>query len=56
MNPKMLCKLTGGLHAEACDRLTEIRAGDAERFENESEVQWELLALAWDLIQMEVGQ
>lgn len=54
--PKDPLQLDRRIYAEACDRLTEIRAGDPERFENEAEVQWELLSLAWGLIQMEVGR
>jgi len=41
-------------HAEASDRLSEIRRGDAEKFEGEEQAQWNILADSWELIQMEV--
>jgi len=41
--------------AEACDRLAELRAGDSETFENEEQIQWNILADSWELIEMEVG-
>jgi hypothetical protein len=42
-------------YAEACDRLSEMRDGDAEKFAGEEEAQWGILASSWELIQMEVG-
>jgi hypothetical protein len=40
-------------YADAADRLTEIRQGDAEQFEGEEQTQWGILATSWELIQME---
>jgi hypothetical protein len=44
------------IHAEAADRLTELRQGDSEKFDDEESVEWAILSLAWELIEMEVGQ
>jgi hypothetical protein len=40
-------------YAEASDRLAELRNGDREREEDETELQWALLATTWSLIAME---
>jgi CHC2 zinc finger len=40
-------------HAEAADRLAEIRHGDIERFEDEAEIQWSILQTSWELMQIE---
>jgi CHC2 zinc finger len=53
--PKSALQLDRRLHAAAADRLAEIRKGDAEVFEGEAETQWGILALSWNLIQMELG-
>ena len=42
-------------YAEAKDRLSEIREGDAEVFEGEEETQWGILASSSQLIHMEVS-
>jgi hypothetical protein len=42
------------IHADAHDRLIEIRDGAAEKFDAEEEAQWGILAATWELIQMEV--
>jgi CHC2 zinc finger len=44
------------IHAEAADRLKEIREGEKEIYEGEAETQWAILSLSWQLIQLEVGR
>jgi CHC2-type zinc finger protein len=40
-------------HAEAKDRLHEIRNGEPEAIANEEEIQWAILATSWTLLAME---
>jgi hypothetical protein len=54
--PKTELQQTRRFYAQAKDRLTQIRNGDAEEFEGEEESQWGILAASWELIQMEVGR
>jgi hypothetical protein len=51
--PKTELQLLRRIHAEASDRLSEIRQGDPEKFEGEEECQWSVLANSWELIEME---
>lgn len=53
--PESELQLERRFYAEAKDRLTELRDGDTERFEGEEQVQWGIMATAWELIQMELG-
>jgi hypothetical protein len=54
--PKSELQQLRGFYAEAVDRLTELRQGDAEKFEGEEEAQWGILAASWELIRMEVAR
>ncbi len=53
--PKTELERLRRFHAEAADRLDEIHRGDSEKFEGEAEVQWNILADSWELIQMEAS-
>jgi CHC2 zinc finger len=53
--PKSELQLDRRFYANAKDRLTEIRKGDAEVFEGEEQAQWGILASSWELIRMGVG-
>jgi hypothetical protein len=52
--PKNDLELLRRIHAEAKDRLHEIRNGDAERVAGEEEIQWGIMAESWALIEMEL--
>ena len=42
-------------YADASDRLSELHNGSSEKFQDEENVQWGILADSWELIQMEAG-
>lgn len=52
-DPKDCLDLLRRVKAEACDRLTEIGRGDEEKFEGESELQWQIAADSHQLIHNE---
>lgn len=51
--PETMLQLYRRIHAGAADGLSELHRGDPEREEGETELQWEILALSWELIRLE---
>ena len=54
--PKDLRQALRRYFCDARDRLHEIRAGDPEKDPGETEKNWQVMALAWELLEFEDGR